>query len=55
MTFEEFIAQHDGLSLIKETYNLTDEEMHKSFIDGLLNLILDKTISEKLEVHSHAK
>lgn len=47
MTFEEFIAQHDGLSLIKETYNLTDEEMIQAFTDGLNNLLQLKSIVKK--------
>ena len=49
MTFEEFIAQHDGFSLIKESYNLTDEEMKQAFIDGLNSLLQLKSIAKKLE------
>lgn len=49
MTFEEFITQHDGLSLIKETYNLTDEEMKQAFTDGLNNLLQLKSIAKKFE------
>ena len=49
MTFEEFIAQHDGLSLIKESYNLTDEEMKQAFMDGLNSLLQLKSIANNLK------
>lgn len=48
MEFEEFINQHDGLLMIKEKYELTDEQIKQAFVDGLNSLLQTKMLASKM-------
>ena len=40
--WEDFLYQHDGIQLMKELYNLTDEEIKSACVKGISKLIQTK-------------
>jgi len=49
MNWEEFIAQHDGLQIIKEKYGLTDELITKACVKSISELINLAEFSKRLD------
>lgn len=46
--WEDFFAQHGGIQVLKEYYNLTDEQLKEAFVQGLNSLIQTKSLADKL-------
>lgn len=46
--WKDFIAQHDGLQLLKERYDLTDEDIEEAFVQGLNSLLQTKNLVTEL-------
>jgi len=46
--WEDFFAQHDGIQGLKEYYNLTDDELRDSCVQGISSLIKTKMLADKL-------
>ena len=46
--WEDFFAQHDGIQALKEHYNLTDDELRDSCVQGISSLIKTKMLADKL-------
>lgn len=46
--WEDFFAQHDGIQVLKEFYNLTDEQLKEACVQGINSLLQTKRLADKL-------